>query len=315
MFYFLRKSLLPDCSDWFASFLRETERPSLPANDFSNPSLFMKNLTWAAVAAMLIGAIGPAAGEVVIKNGDSIAFLGDSITYLGASQKPNGYVNLVMEGLKQAGVNAVSIPAGVGGNTAQDMLTRLGPDVIAKKPVWLALNSGTNDVAKLSVEEFAEKIAAIVDEATAANIKVILMTTTASDSEKPATPDGQKRLQFCEEFRRLARARNLPLVDLRAVMDKELAERNPEGKGLCLTYDGTHLNGLGNQIVAAEILRTMGVSDADIAVLRQRWNEYPFAVGQPAVSINVYKKLQEAAAQKGQSVDQMASSLLTDSVK
>ena len=41
-----------------------------------------------------------AAGEIAIKDGDSIAFMGDSLTQLGFTQKPNGYVHLVIEGLK-----------------------------------------------------------------------------------------------------------------------------------------------------------------------------------------------------------------------
>jgi lysophospholipase L1-like esterase len=79
-------------------------------------------------------------GEVVIKDGDSIAFMGDSLTQLGYVHKPNGYIHLVIEGLKQAGVNAVPIPAGVGGNTTRDMLARLDRDV---REYEANLNGGT----------------------------------------------------------------------------------------------------------------------------------------------------------------------------
>src|SRR5882757_2410637 len=100
--------------------------------------------TLIALSLMMMAATCLAVGEVIIKDGESIAFLGDSITYLGNAQKHTGYVNLVMEGLKAAGVKAVAIPAGVGGNTTQDMLARLDKDVIARKPAWMTLNSGIN---------------------------------------------------------------------------------------------------------------------------------------------------------------------------
>lgn len=257
-----------------------------------------------------------AAGEIAIKDGDSIAFMGDSLTQLGFTQKPNGYVHLVIEGLKQAGVNAAPIPAGVGGNTTRHMLARLDKDVIEKKPVWMTLNSGINDSVSLSVEEFAANLAKIVDKASAAGIKVILMNTTIGAGENMESPDSLKRLKFCEEFKKLAKERDMLLVDLNTVMSKELTERKKDGvKGVNLTYDGTHLNGLGNQIVAAEILKTLGVSESDIVTLRKRWNDYPNAVGMPELSVNDYLKLKAAADKNGKSVDEYVSEILTSSVK
>lgn len=272
--------------------------------------------THVMLSAVLLLAAGLAAGEIVIKDGDSIAFMGDSITQLGNLQKPNGYVNLVIEGLKEAGVNAVPIPAGVGGNTTRHMLARLEKDVIAKKPVWMTLNSGINDAGPLSVEEFGANLTKIVDQASAAGIKVILMTTTVGAGENLDAPSSLKCLQFCEAFRKLAKERHLMLVDLNAVMAKELTERKQDGaKGLKLTYDGTHLNGLGNQIIAAEILKTLGVSAVQIAALRKRWDDYPFAVAMPEVSVNEYVKLKAAADKNGKTIDEQVSEILTTSVK
>ena len=274
----------------------------------------MKTLVMSSWALMLATCMS--AGEVVIKDGDSIAFMGDSLTQLGYLHKPNGYIHLVIEGLKQAGVNAVPIPAGIGGNTTQHMLARLDKDVIEKKPVWMTLNSGINDTGPLSVEEFGANLAKIVDKATAAGIKVILMNTTVGAGENMESPESLKRLKFCEEFKKLAKERNLLLVDLNTVMSKELAERKQDGiKGLKLTYDGTHLNGLGDQIVAAEILRTLGVPEPDISILRKRWNDYPFAVGTPEVSVNDYLNLKASAEKNGRTVDEYVSELLTNSMK
>lgn len=256
------------------------------------------------------------AGEVVIKDGDSIAFMGDSLTQLGNVHKPNGYIHLVIEGLKAAGVNATPIPVGIGGNTTRHMLARLEKDVIAKKPVWMTLNSGINDAGPISVEEFGTNITKIVDQASAAGIKVILMTTTIGAGENLDAPSSLKCQKFCAEFRKLANERHLILVDLNAVMAKELTARKQDGlKGLKLTYDGTHLNGLGNQIVAAEILKTLGVSEPQLAALRKRWDDYPFAVAMPEVSVNEYVKLKAVADKNGKTIDEQVSEVLTNRVK
>jgi len=255
------------------------------------------------------------ADAVVIKDGESIAFLGDSITYLG-NDKPNGYIHLVIEGLKTAGVNATPIPAGVGGDNTGTMLGRLDKDVIAKKPTWMTLNSGVNDTSVFTVEEFGANLAKIVDQATAAGIKVILMNTTISAAEKLDCSDSLKRLQFCEEFKELAKKRNLILVNLNTAMTRELIKRRQDGvNGPILLSDGVHLNGLGNQIVAAEILRTLGVSEPDLAALRKRWDNYPFAVAKPIVSVGDYIKLKALAEKNGMTIDEQVSEILTANVK
>jgi len=274
----------------------------------------LRTLVTSSLALMMATCL--AAGEVVIKDGDSIAFLGDSLTYLGNLHKPNGYVNLVIEGLKASGVNAISIPAGIGGNTTRDMLARLDRDVISKKPTWMTLNSGINDTPRMELEEFSANIAKIVDQATAAGIKVILITTTVGAGENLESPETLKRQTFAEAFRKLGKERHLIVVDMNTVMTKELAVRSQDGvKGLKLTYDGTHLNGLGNQIMATEILRALGVSESDLAALRKRWDDYPFAVAQPEVSVNDYIKLKALADKNGKTIDEEVSEVLTQSVK
>jgi len=281
-----------------------------------DPNQPMKTTTLVLSAYSLMLTASPVFGDLVIKNGDSIAFLGDSLTQLGNDHKPNGYIHLIAEGLKEAGVNTVPIPAGIGGNTTVDMLARLDRDVISKKPVWMTLNSGINDTPKMEPEEFGANLAKIVDRATAAGIKVILLNTTLAGGENLTSPETLKRLRFCEEFKKLATERHLILVDLNTAMVKAVTELNKDGtKGLKLTYDGTHLNGLGNQIIAKEILRVLGVSETTLAALRKHWDDYPFSQGRPAVSVNDYLKLKSAAENNGKTVDELISAILTDFAK
>ena len=59
----------------------------------------MKNTVLAAACAMATCAFG----EIMVKDGDTLAFLGDSITQLG-QQNADGYVNLTIRALAAEGV-------------------------------------------------------------------------------------------------------------------------------------------------------------------------------------------------------------------
>ncbi|MDD5705278.1 MAG: GDSL-type esterase/lipase family protein, partial [Kiritimatiellae bacterium] len=115
------------------------------------------------------------------RSGESIAFLGDSITQQGAAT-PAGYVSLVISGLKANGIDAVAIPAGLGGHKSDDMLARLEKDVIGKQPAWMALSCGVNDVAHgaagIPLDKYRENVTQIVDRTQKAGIKVMIMTAT-----------------------------------------------------------------------------------------------------------------------------------------
>ena len=278
----------------------------------------MKHLLKTRLAATLCALLAASylSAQVVIRDGDSIAFLGDSITYLGNKEKPNGYVNLVIEGLTEAGIEVTAIPAGIGGNTTVDMLARLNEDVISQHPTWMTLNSGINDTPKLSVEEFGANIREITDRAQAAGIQVILLNTTIGAGENLNHPSNLKRLKYCQEFEKLAEEKGLILVDLNGAMTRALERLEQDGgAGLKLTHDGTHLNGLGNQIVATEILRTLGVSETDIEILQNRWDDYPFAVAMPEVSVRTYIALDRMAKQENKPIDAIVSQILTQSLE
>ena len=86
-----------------------------------------------------------AIAKIPIKSGDKVAFLGDSITQQGKSS-PSGYVNLVSDALATHGVKVEVIGAGISGHKSNQMLERLERDVLSKKPQWMTLSCGVNDV-------------------------------------------------------------------------------------------------------------------------------------------------------------------------
>ena len=90
-------------------------------------------IIFALAFSLVFARLAPA--DLLVKDGEKVAFLGDSITAQGWDF-PGGYVKLTAAGLQTLGVKIVPIPAGVGGNTSQDMLARFQADVLARKPDW-----------------------------------------------------------------------------------------------------------------------------------------------------------------------------------
>ena len=254
-------------------------------------------LSFIALAALVLSpfALGVpaknAAPSLAVKNGDKIAFLGDSITAGGVKEK--GYATLVMEALKSEGLDVSSVPAGKSGNRSNDMLARLDTDVISKKPQWLLLSCGVNDVwhfklrlgartfQGVPLEDYKKNITAILDKAKAAGIKVMILTATMI-GEDPERELNKNLIPYNDFLRQIAKERNCLLADLNTDMQEAL-KKIPDGKGPAkmfgepeykrdiknkLTTDGCHMNNLGNIMMAKGVLRAFGLSEEKIAALK-----------------------------------------------
>ncbi len=264
-----------------------------------------------------------AASELLVKDGDKIAFLGDSITAQGNSNKTSGYVHLVMEGLKAQGLKDISaVPAGVSGHKSTQMLARLEKDVIAKKPQWMLLSCGVNDVWHqfykkpngVSLEDYKKNITGIVDKAQAAGIKVMLLTSTMI-TENSRDKKNVTLKPYNDFLLELAKERNLPVADLNARMLRELRAMGPL-PGNRLTGDGVHMNAMGNVMMASGILEAFGVSPEAVAKLRDEWfarpRMMPIGGTQVRVSVNEYMKLRRKAAKDGQRLDDVVTKVVRD---
>ena len=141
-----------------------------------------------ATLAAVVVAASAAFGELIVRDGDTLAFLGDSITQQG-QEKTDGYVNLVIRSLAIEGVNVKSVKAGISGHKSNDMLARLERDVLSKKPNVMTLSCGVNDVwhhdwnKGVSLEDYKKNISAIFDKCAASNCQVVVLTATMF--EKP----------------------------------------------------------------------------------------------------------------------------------
>lgn len=237
----------------------------------------MMAMRWSlVVAAGLLVAASGRAQEIPVKSGEKIAFLGDSITAGG--MRSNGYCRLVVSGLAANGIQVEPIGAGISGHKSNQMLARLDRDVIAKKPDWMTLSCGVNDVwhgAKgVELPDYQKNIAEIVDKAQAAGIQVMILTATMIRED--AENELNKKLAGYNEFlRALAREKKCRLGDLNAEMQATIAEMKksnplPAGKNY-LTSDGVHMAPAGDRMMAAGVLKGFGLDAAQLEKARAAW--------------------------------------------
>ncbi|MEQ1752162.1 MAG: GDSL-type esterase/lipase family protein [Prosthecobacter sp.] len=227
--------------------------------------------------------------EIAVKSGDKIAFLGDSIT-AGGWGNPAGYVRLVIAGLEANGVKAEPIPAGISGHKSDQMLARLDKDVLSKKPQWMTLSCGVNDVwhgprgvplddAMAKSGTYDEKVAsrgtyqknitAIIDQATAAGVKPVMLTATVIQ-ENLASKENGLLAPYNDFLRQLAKEKNVPMADLFAMFEERIkAENKPNVK--VLTSDGVHMNGEGNKLMAIGVLKAFGLNEAELGKAKASW--------------------------------------------
>ncbi|MBL7134186.1 MAG: hypothetical protein ISS78_08820 [Phycisphaerae bacterium] len=222
-----------------------------------------------------------AAGDIQVKSGQKIAFLGDSITAGGNS--PLGYLGMVISGLDANGVKAAKIPAGISGHKSNQMLARLQRDVIDKKPAWMTLSCGVNDVwhgaRGVPLEDYKTNITEIVTRAKKVGIKVMILTSTMI-SEDPKASNNVKLAAYNAFLVELAKSQGCLLADLNADMQKAIAQAAKAGAkpGRILTRDGVHMNPFGNAMMATGILRAFGLDDQQIAKANERWDSTDYGM-------------------------------------
>lgn len=261
------------------------------------------------IATLLAGLLCMSAGDIPVKDGEKIAFLGDSITQGGMGA--TGYVTLVIQGLKANGVNATAIGAGISGHKSNDMLARLQRDVIDKKPDWMTLSCGVNDVwhgAKgVPLDQYRQNIAQIVEKAQAAGIKVMILTSTMI-TENPKEPNNEKLAAYNDFLRELAKDKKCLFADLNGAMQKDLDAREKAGqkRGKLVTSDGVHMNPFGNVMMATGVLRGFGLDDAQVAKANEVFLDIPNGVSASVpLTLRQYSALEAAAAKEGKSVQEL----------
>lgn len=269
-----------------------------------------------------VSSLGLLSAEPLIKSGDSVGFLGDSITQQGA-QTPSGYVNLVASGLAANGITISVIPAGIGGNKSNDMLGRVDGQVISKKPTWMTLSCGVNDVwhskggRGVSLEDYKKNIREIVDKAEKGDVKVLILTSTMIN-EDPKNELNQMALDYNAFLRELAKEKNLPLADLSVDMIKEQGDLIASGSKKRLTGDGVHMNHLGNMMMARGVLQAFGLNAEQMAKAEAAWLTVPGAViltPKPRMTLGETLGLEAAAEAQNKTLDAYVAEISAQALK
>lgn len=194
-----------------------------------------------------------------------ILFFGDSITQMGVNN--GGYIDRIKKASEEKG-NYEFIGAGIGGNKVYDLYLRMEEDVLDKKPGMVAIYVGINDVwhkkmfgTGTDLDKFEKFYIAIIKKLQARKIKVAVCTPTVIGEKKNNANELDKNLDtFSDVIRKIAREHNCTLIDLRTAFSKYITANNPEDKesGI-LTTDRVHLNDKGNQLVADEMMKGLGM--------------------------------------------------------
>jgi lysophospholipase L1-like esterase len=202
--------------------------------------------------------------KIELKQGDRIIFFGDSLTALAGQEAPKkivtkGFVRIVRESLQKTykGKNIEVDWVATGGHTVPDLLKRVDKDVIAKKPTIVVIQIGCNDARRIPKDRFKASLEELIDRLQNARIQVVQCTLTSVGEKHDGTNKDDPKLEaFAEIERQVARAKNVPVNDLRKAFVAHWKKNNPDNKGSgILTYDGNHFNDAGHQFVAEQMLR------------------------------------------------------------
>ncbi|MCP9749631.1 SGNH/GDSL hydrolase family protein [Ferruginibacter sp. HRS2-29] len=196
---------------------------------------------------------------------NKVIFFGDSITQMGIDK--GGYIDRLKNDLQKKGLQDKFelLGAGIGGNKIYDLYLRMPEDVLDKKPNTVVIWEGVNDVWHKSwgtgtdLDKYEKFYVAIIKKLQAQKIQVIVTTPAVIGEKHDGTNTQDKDLDaYSDVIRKLSKEYNCKLVDLRRIFMQYEKEHNPENKesGI-LTTDKVHLNEVGNQLVADEMLSAL----------------------------------------------------------
>ena len=220
-------------------------------------------------------------------NSTKVVFLGDSITEAGIYDKEvgvpsgdtliypkyTGFITLLKKDIED---DIELIGKGVGGNKVSNLLERYKKDVLSLNPDIVFIYIGINDVwhkysfgTGTDIIFYENGLRKIIADLKNKGAKVILCTPTVigenkgeftlvnefKDIETMEIMNGDLDA-YSDVIRKLSSELNTDLLDLREIFMNYISENNPnnESSGIT-TYDGVHLNDLGNKLIADEMLR------------------------------------------------------------
>ena len=216
-------------------------------------------------------------------NSTTVVFLGDSITENATSKKgdtlnfANGsiqvakYTGFITQLKESVGEDIELIGRGIGGDKVSNLLERYKEDVLSLNPDIVFIYIGINDVwhkydfgTGTDIIFYENGLRKIIGDLKNNGARVILCTPTVigenkgeftlvnkfKDIETMEIMNGDLDA-YSDVIRKLSSELDTDLVDLREVFMNYISENNPNNSPSGITtYDGVHLNDLGNKLIA-----------------------------------------------------------------
>ena len=220
-------------------------------------------------------------------NSTKVVFLGDSITAAGVYDKEialpdgdnfvypiaTGFITLLNENV---GEDVELIGKGVSGDKVSNLLDRYKKDVLSLNPDIVFIYIGINDVwhkydfgTGTDIIFYENGLKKIIGDLKNQGARVVLCTPTVigentgaftlvnkfKDIETMEIMNGDLDA-YSDVIRKLSSELNTDLLDLREIFMNYISKNNPnnEPSGIT-TYDGVHLNDLGNKLIADEMIK------------------------------------------------------------
>jgi acyl-CoA thioesterase I len=210
-----------------------------------------------------------------IKPGQTVLFTGDSITDCGrrGDQRPlgGGYVRMAVDliNARYPANKCCFINTGISGNIVSDLFDRWTDDCINRKPDWVSIMIGINDIHRYlsgnadmydvkGYEDYYEKILARVKKETQA--KLVLITPFYMSQANPTEADGWRGRVMSEipgyirVTEKLAKRYRAKLVHTQNMFKEQFKRHRTDEFG----GEPVHPDGHGHLLIAHEWLKTMG---------------------------------------------------------
>jgi lysophospholipase L1-like esterase len=210
----------------------------------------------------------PLVANIDLKDGDTLVFLGDSITHQCLyTQYVEDYFYTRFPKLKIHFHNS-----GVGGDRAQDALTRFEEDVTAYKPKYVTILLGMNDGSyrdfdKGVFDTYQAGMNTTLDKIAALGATAIPMTPTMFDTraKRLKGDNGEPRNTYYNGvlalygtwLREQAEVRGLGFVDMWSPLNNLTLTARKKDPNFTMIGDGVHPGPVGQTVMAAAVIDNM----------------------------------------------------------
>lgn len=213
---------------------------------------------------------------MIFENNDRIIFAGDSVTDAASNGTVSegmfddlgkGYVRM-FENLMNAWYPEINLRvnnAGISGNTSRDLLLRFEQDITERKPDWISICVGINDVWRQfdcpaittwgpDTVEYRENMIKMIEMSKETAKKGVFILTPYYMEPNKQDSMRARMDEYTEICKELAKEYDCILVDFQSMYDEYFKYHH----STFIAWDRVHPNQRGATLMAKEILKSCG---------------------------------------------------------